>query len=108
MNPEFGSVSLEDEPIPMELAYAQLSIDYEGSPPSSPFDYWLEHVGIPGAREAAENYTGRAFVEKTATFRYDTFDQIQPIRIQPVVSIDSISYKDSDGATQTVSAYEVI
>lgn len=107
MNPDFGPVDIEDEPVSLELAYAHLAIDAEGSPPVSPFDLWLTEVGIPGAREAAENYTGRAFAPQTATYRYDSFDQIEPIRVQPFGGIASISYKDENGATQTVSDYTV-
>lgn len=98
-----------DEPISLELAWSHLAIDTDGSPPASPFDTWLEQVGIPGAREAAENFTGRAFGVKTYRLRMSDFEDEIELPIVPFRTIDEITYIDADGAAQSLGSgdYEV-
>jgi len=91
-----------DEPISLELAWAHLAIDTEGSPPESAFDVWLEQVGIPGAREAAENFTGRAFGVKTYRIVMTAFDDEIELPIVPFRDIEEITYRDEDGVEQTL------
>lgn len=94
----------EDEPISLEIAWAQLRITPEGSPPESPDDAWLTTVGIPGARRAAENFTGRSFARKTYRIMLDAFPEggIE-LDMPPVESITSVEYVDVDGNNQTLS-----
>lgn len=101
MNPAFGAVDFGDEPITLGLAHTHLALDTDGSPAESPFDGWLETVGIPAAREAAENFTGRLFAPRIAIWHYDSFADIEPIRVQPLVTIDAVRYLDGDGNPQT-------
>lgn len=95
-------VAAEDEPITLELAWTHLSIDVDGSPPSSAFDTWLESVGIPAAREAAERFTGRAFGIKTYRMESTSFPDEIEIPIIPLLSVDAIEYTDADGVAQTL------
>lgn len=92
-----------DEPISLELAWAQLAIDTDGSPPESAFDTWLESVGIPAAREAAENFTGRAFGVKTYRMQTASFPDSITIPIVPLRSVD-IAYVDANGDSQTLGS----
>lgn len=104
MTPELTvDVALEDEPISLELAWTQLALDTDGSPPESAFDTWLEAVGLPAAREAAENFTGRAFGVKTYRMRAATFPSSITIPIVPLRSVE-ISYLDADSTLQTLGS----
>jgi uncharacterized phiE125 gp8 family phage protein len=92
-----------EEPISLELAWAHLRIDADGSPLSSPDDLWLEKIGIPGARGIAENFTGRSFAQKTYRLMLDGFpDGAIPLEMPPIESITAVEYVDADGVTQTM------
>lgn len=104
MTPELMvDVALADEPISLELAWTQLALDTEGSPPESAFDAWLESVGLPAAREAAENFTGRAFGVKTYRMRAATFPDSITIPIIPLRSVE-ITYLDADSVQQSLGS----
>lgn len=91
------------EPISLELAWAHLNIDADGSPPESPFDLWLEQVGIPGAREAAENFTGLALAVKRYRLTLDEFpDGAIQLLHPPLSEVVSVEYVDPDLQVQTM------
>lgn len=92
------------EPISLELAWAHLHLDAEGSPASTPHDLWLESVGIPAARSAAEKFTQRSYAQKTLRLWLDEFpDGAIELQFPPVVAVSSVQYVDQNGDTQTMS-----
>lgn len=64
---------------------------------------------IQAAREWCETYERRAYVEQTITCHFDSFGSKMLLPVNPVLSITSITYVDSDGTTQTLdtSLYSV-
>ncbi len=87
------------EPVSLELARHHLRIDAEGSPPESPDDFWLTHVGIPAARAAAEAFTGRAFARQRVTWLLDEFPGgAIELGMPPLIEIVSVEYADASGA----------
>lgn len=60
---------------------------------------------IKAARVAIENYTGLKLVTQTIVEYFDAFPQSGPLNLSfyPVQSLTSITYTDTDGATQTWS-----
>ena len=59
---------------------------------------------IPSARRYAENYTQRSLLTQTWELALDAFsDEIELYR-QPVQSITSVKYIDTDGVEQTLSS----
>lgn len=64
---------------------------------------------IAAAREEAETITGRAFITQTWRLTLDRFPLCGPIELPraPLQSITSITYVDSDGASQTWANYRV-
>lgn len=96
-----------EEPISLELAWAHLSIDAEGSPPESAFDLWLEQVGLPAARASCEDFLGVSLAPKTYRLTLDAFPSgAIEMRWPPVTSIVSVVYVDTDGTEQTMSSSE--
>lgn len=87
------------EPVTLSEAKLHLKID------SDTTDDALITALITAAREMAENYTGRAFVNQTweATFEQFTADENITLRPAPLSSITSITYVDGNGDTQTLS-----
>lgn len=59
---------------------------------------------IAAAREWAENYTRRSFVQRTLELRLDCF--VSPIKLPsgPVISVTSVQYMDQAGVLQTLAA----
>lgn len=93
------------EPISLELAWAHLLLDADGSPPSTPHDTWLEQIGIPAARRMAERFAGRAYAEKTLRLSLDAFPtNAIELAYPDVQSIESITYVDTSEVTQTLDA----
>lgn len=73
-------------------------------------DAMLE-IFIKSAREWAEKVTGRALLSQTVVQYWDCFpakvwpsDMVWTLDINPVTSVTSIQYKDTNGATQTLNA----
>lgn len=91
------------EPVSLEEARLHLRLDTYDSPPAHPDDELVESL-ITAAREWAENFTGRALAPQTLELALDEFpaDEIELQRV-PVTSITSVTYVDTDGATQTLS-----
>lgn len=62
---------------------------------------------VSEARARAERVTGRALVTQTWKLRLDRFpcyDGAVFVNLPPLASVSSITYVDTDGATQTLSA----
>lgn len=86
------------EPVTLEEARLQCSIDAEGSPPSHPADPMLERL-ITASRERCEMYLGRAIAPQTIEYAYDEFPAANgsfEVHYQPLLAVDSIWYYDSD------------
>lgn len=64
---------------------------------------------LRAARENAEAYTNRAFIQRTLELTYDHFDGELLIRKPPLQSVTSVKYIDTDGVEQTLdtSVYDV-
>lgn len=86
---------VEGEPITLEEARAQCRVDLLGSPPESDDDFWLENIGIPGARVYAENYKGAAYAPRTMELVTNKFPSgAINLPFGPVQSITSVKYDD--------------
>ena len=59
---------------------------------------------IPALRQQAEQITGRSFAVNTWQIKLDSFPDEIRLLWPPVVSVTSITYVDSAGATQTLDA----
>jgi len=104
IKPPRPSNNVATEPITLAMARLHLRLDTEGSPPSHPDDTLVEAL-IVAAREAAEGYTGLAIAYQSYTLALDEFpDAAIVLGKWPINSIASITYKDADNATQTLSS----
>lgn len=112
------------EPIDIVTARSHLRLDASGSPPTHPDDDLLTQVYIPAAREACENYLGRALAPQTLELSLSRFPGgfvaggLLPIEqwalprdielpMGPLLVVESVTYVDGDGATQTFADYNV-
>jgi uncharacterized phiE125 gp8 family phage protein len=93
------------EPVTLQEANLQLRIITDiGDVTVQPSDT-LVTIAITASREYAEHYAGRAFAPVTLEGALDCFpagDIVLPT--SPVTAIDSITYVDTAGATQTLSS----
>ena len=89
------------EPISSTEAKLHLKID------SDTTDDTLIAALITAARESCENYTGRAFINQIWEATFEEFPDDDDCALElppsPLSSISSITYKDGDGVTQTLS-----
>lgn len=88
------------ELITLEEARLHLKLDAEGSPATHPDDSLVEML-IIAARQSAENFLNAKVCEYELELRLANFASEIEIPDR-VVSIDSVKYIDTDGATQTV------
>lgn len=91
---------------PVTLAEAKLHLKLD----SDTTDDTLITALIQAAREQAEKYTGRAFIEQTWEAVMECFeDDDFYLFPSPLASVTSITYKDVNQVTQTLSSsvYEV-
>jgi uncharacterized phiE125 gp8 family phage protein len=58
---------------------------------------------VSAARAYVENYTGTRLITQTLALRSDDWADLENLPVAPVQSITSISYVDTDGATQTLA-----
>ena len=99
------------EPITAAEAAEFLRLDGAGDSPT-PELATMERL-IEAARATAEDFLNRTVTERTRTLILDDFvsrdnglvSQIIPLPFGDVSSVDSISYVDADGATQTVASH---
>jgi uncharacterized phiE125 gp8 family phage protein len=93
-----------EEPIGLDDAKAQCRIDTAVSDEDA-----LVTGLIQAAREWAETFTSRAFVSQVWYLRLSGFPYDAPIWLPrpPLVSIASVTYVDTNGATQTWSTYDL-
>lgn len=91
------------EPITLDEARTHLRIEPYGSPPEHPDDTYISTL-ITVARQFCEEYLERSLATQTIQVLADEFNP--PIRLvnAPIQAIDSITYVDTDGITQTLSA----
>ena len=58
---------------------------------------------INGATSRAENYTKQLFAQRLVTINSDFFQEFVYLPINPIVSLDTIKYYDSDDVLQTMA-----
>lgn len=101
---------VDTEPVTLGMAWAQLKIVPDGDPLSSPYDDWLETIGIPAAREYCENYSGLSIGLKVLELGTNGFPEggIQLLS-DPVDSVSMVTYIDGEGVTNVMdeAAYEL-
>lgn len=85
------------EPIHLDEAKAHLRVDYTDE------DALITAL-ITAAREAVEQYTGRTLVRQTRRMVLDAFPEVIALRSSPLRAVESITYVDTDGVTQTLAA----
>lgn len=97
-----GEVDPENEPVTMEDARAHLRVDTFGSPPESDDDFWIQNIGLPGAREWAELYSGVSIGLRSMELAMNRFPSgsVMTLPFGPVDSVTSIVYDDADGVEQ--------
>lgn len=85
-------------------AHLKIDLDATGSPPSHPDDALLTAL-IAVAREAAENFTGLTISSRQFELALDAFpSSTASLQTTPVAAIDTVTYTDTDGDSQTLSA----
>ncbi len=94
-----------EEPITLDDAKAHLRVDNDDAGENA----WIT-TAIQAAREQVENDTRRALFTQTLRLNLDQFPMSNAILIPrpPLQSVASITYVDSDGATQTMSSSDYI
>jgi len=92
------------EPVTMERARQHLRLFADDG--SHPDDDLVSDY-ITAARVMAEQFTDRYIVQRALELRADRFSMRMTLPVAPVVSIDSIEYTDTDGASQTFTDYTV-
>lgn len=95
------------EPVTLERARQHLRLVSTGSTASHPDDDLVNDY-IAAARAMAEQFTDRIIVQRELELRATAFAKYMTLPVAPVVSIDSIAYTDTDGASQTLSASDYV
>lgn len=90
------------EPVTLAEAKAQCRIDGN-------FDDGLLQQYISEVRDHVEAYCGVALMPQTVTAKCDGFSDFARLSIVPLISVESVTYVDTDGIEQTLSEdiYEV-
>jgi len=85
-----------EEPVTLDEAKAHLRIDHDDED---------DHIAalITAARQWAEMYTRRQFISATYTLYLDWFPGEIVVPRPPLISVTSISYLDTAGASQTLA-----
>lgn len=86
---------------PVTLSEAKIHLRYDGNDEN---DYIT--ALISAARDYIENYTGRYFAQASFAIYIDSFpagDAPMDIAIPDVISIDELTYLDTDNAEQTIT-----
>lgn len=96
--------SVTTEPVSLATARLHLRLDTMGSPPTHPDDALVTAL-ITVAREAVENFTEQTVAVNNFQMKLDVFPTAEiDLGTWPVNSITSVSYVDTNGATQTLSS----
>lgn len=96
------------EPVSLTEARTHLRIEAFGSPLEHPDDSYVSQA-ITIAREFCEQYLERSLATQTVQLVVDNFNSMIYLPNAPVQNVDSITYIDTEGVTQTLanSAYEL-
>lgn len=106
------AVPARGEQITVDEAALHCRIDGYGSPPEYFEQTWLESA-IVAAREYCEGWTGLALVPQTFELAVNGFPSLcglaayygsEPgisLQVAPVIAVQTVTYTDTDGATQT-------
>lgn len=89
------------EPITLALARKQCRVDPEGSPPVHEDDELIE-LFLSTAREWCEAYLGKLIAPTLVEISGNEFADEITLESGPVLSVESITYYDEDGAQQTI------
>lgn len=87
---------------PVTLAEARLHLKLGADDPTTE-DSLIEQIWIPSARRHAEAYTSRSFITQSWRLVMDNFPCCIELERGDVQQIDSLTYRDTAGATQTVA-----
>ena len=87
--------------------HPHLRLFTEGSPPSHPDDECIEAL-IAAATASAEDYTQRAFTQRTVTLKRANLSTRLYLPVVPVQSVDSITYIDQAGDEQTLTDFRFV
>ena len=87
---------------PVTLAEARLQVRLTAGDGTAE-DSLIEQIWIPAARRHAEAYTGRSFITQQWRLVLDGFPACIELERGDVQQIDSLTYRDMAGATQTVT-----
>lgn len=87
------------EPVTLEEAKLHLRVDDDNTTE----DDLIESL-ITVAREHAEAFTNRAFLQQTLRMKMDEFPCVIQLPRPQLISVSSIQYVDTAGVTQTLSA----
>lgn len=90
------TVAPTTEPVDIEEVKAALKIEATD-------DAALVERYIRAARSHVESRTGTRLVTQTLALRADDWSDLESLPVAPVQSVSSISYVDTDGATQTLA-----
>lgn len=85
------------EPISVPDAAKHVNIDIDDD------NAYLQGL-IEGARTAVEDRTNRCLITQTIKMYMDSFPSVIKVPRQPIQSVDSITYTDSNEETQTLDA----
>jgi uncharacterized phiE125 gp8 family phage protein len=100
--------SVATEPVSLATARLHLRLDTMGSPPTHPDDALVTAL-ITVARESVENFTELTVAVNTFQMKLDYFEELAiNLGTFPVNSITSITYVDTNGATQTLPSGDYV
>lgn len=85
------------EPITTAEAKAHLRVDFSDE------DTYIDTL-ITTARKYCESYCNRYFITQTWRQNLDTFPTVIKLKVNPVISLTSIKYYDTDEVQQTITA----
>jgi uncharacterized phiE125 gp8 family phage protein len=89
--------AIDSEPITIDEVKAQCLVDSDDD------DAELENL-IAAARDHVERYCNIRLATQTVEVKCDSFADMERLPVAPAQSVTSIEFRDTAGATQTVSA----